>query len=178
VGWFVTSVSTDDRVARFTALFDEYVPVVRGFVRTQVVAADVESIVQATFETAWVKLDVIPLLSQRAWLFGVARNHVRNLVRADRRREALVDALSALRPPDTVGLFAVAVDPAVVDAWVGALAELSETDREVVQLSVWHGLDAAEVGQVLGISPGNVRVRLHRSRCRLSILMADGEVES
>ena len=133
---------------------------------------------QATFETAWVKLDVIPLLSQRAWLFGVARNHLRNLVRADRRRVALVDALSAMRPPDAVGLFEGAVDPAVVDALAAALSELSETDREVVQLSLWHGLDAAEVGQVLGMSPGNVRVRLHRSRGRLSVLMADGEVES
>ena len=174
----MTSVSTDDRVARFTALFDDYVPAVRGFVRTLVVPSDVDAIVQATFETAWAKLDVIPLLSQRAWLFGVARNHVRNLVRADRRREALVDAVTALRPAEAVGLFAVAVDPAVVDALAAALAQLSETDREVVQLTVWHGLDAAEVGQVLGISPGNVRVRLHRSRGRLSSLMADREEES
>jgi len=79
LGWFVTSVSTDDRTARFTALFDEHVTAVRGFVRTKVLASEVESIVQATFETAWMNLGVIPLLSRRAWLFGPRRTAERPL---------------------------------------------------------------------------------------------------
>lgn len=171
-------MSADERTARFTKLFDDFVPSVRGFVRTLVVASDVEPVVQATFETAWAKLDAIPLLSQRAWLFGVARNHVRNLVRAERRREALVGAVAALRTPNEVSLFAEVVDPAELDALTAALSQLSELDREIVQLSVWHDLDAIEIAQVVGISDGNVRVRLHRARHRLIALLADGEVDS
>ena len=176
-GLVVAALSADERTERFAALFNALVPSVRGFVRTMVVPSEVESIVLSTFETAWTKLDVIPPLSQRAWLFGVARNHVRNSVRAERRREALVGAMSALRQEREVSLFAEVVDPAAIDALTNALARLSDLDREVVQLTVWHEFDAIEVAEVLGTTAGNVRVRLHRARRRLAELMADGEAE-
>ena len=73
----------------------------------------------------------------------------------ERRRDALVGAVTALRPQESVELFAEAVDPADVDVLVAALAKLPELDREVVQLSVWHDMDASEVGTVVGLTAGN-----------------------
>lgn len=168
----------EERAAEFGQLFRAYVPSVRGFVRTLVRPSEVEQVVSATFETAWVKFDEIPLLSQRAWLFGVARNHVRNHARAERRRLVLVDAIEAMRPAEDVGLFNGRVDPVEVAPLLRALQSLDDDDREIIQLSTWHELTPAEIAEVLGLNSNAVRVRLHRARKRLETAFADesGEV--
>jgi RNA polymerase sigma-70 factor (sigma-E family) len=59
-------------------------------------------------------------------------------------------------------------DPAVGsserDAIRRALAALPDGQREAVVLVEWLGMTDAEAGEVLGISPGAVRVRLSRAR--------------
>ena len=46
----------------------------------------------------------------------------------------------------------------------GALASLSEGDRDVLLLTSWAGLDSTEVADALDIPVGTVRSRLHRVR--------------
>jgi RNA polymerase sigma-70 factor, ECF subfamily len=53
------------------------------------------------------------------------------------------------------------------------LAELPPRQRAVVTLHDVHGLTAEEVCAVLGLSPGNRRVLLHRGRARLRELLED-----
>ncbi len=48
-----------------------------------------------------------------------------------------------------------------------ALAALAEIDREALLLTAWDGLSSAEAGDVLGLSAGAVRVRVHRARQHL-----------
>ena len=48
-----------------------------------------------------------------------------------------------------------------------ALAELPDRQRAVVELRDVHGLDGEEVCELLGISPANQRVLLHRGRAKL-----------
>ena len=45
-----------------------------------------------------------------------------------------------------------------------ALQALPDTAREVLVLTYWDGLPAAEAGRVLGCSTAAVWVRLHRAR--------------
>ncbi len=52
-----------------------------------------------------------------------------------------------------------------------ALGELSEDAREVVLLRDVQGLTTREAAQVLGISEGAVKVRLHRAHTRLRELV-------
>jgi RNA polymerase sigma factor (sigma-70 family) len=47
-----------------------------------------------------------------------------------------------------------------------ALADLSESDRELLLVVAWEGLTYAEAAEALGISPGAARTRLHRARRR------------
>lgn len=65
-------------------------------------------------------------------------------------------------------------DPAVAvlraevrDLLATALEALPDRQREVVVLRDVQGCDSAEVCQILGVSPGNQRVLLHRGRARL-----------
>ena len=162
------TIVTSEREERLSVLFRAYVARVRGYARTLAATDDVDDIVAATFRTAWSRLDEIPPLAQRAWLFGVVRNHVHNLVRAEGRRVALVDALLALRPTGDVTLFGGHLDPIDLAPLLDALRLLSEEEREILQLKAWYDMDTVEIAEVLGIKPNAAKVRLHRARCRLN----------
>jgi RNA polymerase sigma factor (sigma-70 family) len=52
-----------------------------------------------------------------------------------------------------------------------ALGEVSSREREALVLVDWLELNAEEAGQLLGIAPGTLRVRLHRGRAKLRDLL-------
>jgi RNA polymerase sigma-70 factor (ECF subfamily) len=54
-----------------------------------------------------------------------------------------------------------------------ALDQLPERQRTVVELRDVHGLSSDEVCDLLGLSPGNQRILLHRARARLRAQLED-----
>ncbi|MER5732866.1 RNA polymerase sigma factor [Streptomyces sp. NPDC002138] len=138
--------------------------------------AGAEDIVSLTFLEAWRLRDSLDgVVSQRAWLFGIATNVMRNSRRAARRHR---DAMARLPPPDRVPDVADAVvsrisDTARTAAALAALGGLRRADREVLLLCVWSGLSQHEVAQACGVPEGTVRSRLSRARSRLRVLTAD-----
>lgn len=151
----------------FELFFRVHVPTVRGYVRTLVPADEVEPIVASTFATAWQKFAAVPVGLERAWLFGTARQHSRNAVRAQARRRTAEDRFRALRHRAAAELHDESVDPAQVDAVLRALDGLSLDDQEVLQLSLWHEMQPAEIAEVLHVSADAARSRLSRARTRL-----------
>ena len=70
------------------------------------------------------------------------------------------------RPADW-GPEAQALSGEAREVLVGALQQLPERQAQVVALRDVHGLDSAEVAELMGTSEGNVRVLLHRGRAAL-----------
>jgi RNA polymerase sigma-70 factor (ECF subfamily) len=56
---------------------------------------------------------------------------------------------------------------------IEALHLLPERQAQVVALRYVHGLDSAEVADLIGISEGNVRVLLHRGRAALRLRLEE-----
>lgn len=134
---------------------------------------DAADVVAETFLTAWRRLDDVPPGNQaRLWLYGVARNVLANHRRGERRRFELSDRLrldlaSGYREePGYTGDLA---------ALRSAFAGLAGTDRELLSLVAWEGLDHGELAAVLGCSRNAVRIRLHRARARLAAALAAQE---
>ncbi|MGI8803161.1 MAG: sigma factor-like helix-turn-helix DNA-binding protein [Solirubrobacteraceae bacterium] len=48
---------------------------------------------------------------------------------------------------------------------------LAEADREALLLVAWEGLEIADAARVLGCRPATLRMRLHRARRRLALLL-------
>jgi RNA polymerase sigma-70 factor (ECF subfamily) len=150
------------------ALFRAHVAQVRGFVRSRVVQDDdVEDIIAATFRTAFARLGEIPTAAELAWLFSVARNHVHNHIRSERRRALIIDAIVANRSGDRSSTLAELSNADDESPLLAALSSLSDTEREVLELAAWHGMEPHEIAKVMGMTPNAARVRLHRARQRL-----------
>ncbi len=56
-----------------------------------------------------------------------------------------------------------------------AIDELPHNYREVLLLKEVHGLESAEVCELLDISPGNLRIRIHRARKALRAALVHGQ---
>lgn len=99
----------------------------------------------------------------RAWLFSIAHNTIANAHRSRSRRRAdpLPDAFDRPAPDaDPAGLVSRADE---LRAVLRAVHQLPEDRRQVILLRFVDGLSSREVGEVLGRSPGAVRVLLHRA---------------
>jgi RNA polymerase sigma-70 factor, ECF subfamily len=152
---------TKTREERFTRLYEEHFEPVRRYVWRRD-PAHCEDVVAETFLVAWRRLDDVPA-DARPWLIGVARNVRLNAHRSARRQDSVLQRL-----PETAAPGGPLEAEPVSDAVKQALHTLSESDREVLLLSVWDELDRSQIARVLGTSKSNVSVRLHRARRRFA----------
>jgi RNA polymerase sigma-70 factor (ECF subfamily) len=108
--------------------------------------------------------------SHRGWLFGIARRvFAQHCERISRGRDVVV-RLAGRREldADEVGELVVRIDAERAGrALLHGMAELAQTDRDVVELVDLAGLDRGEAAAALGISPGAMRIRLFRARGKL-----------
>jgi RNA polymerase sigma factor (sigma-70 family) len=153
---------------QFTRLYDETSQDLLAFLLRRCSTADeAADCLAETYRIAWEKRNRIPGGDEaRPWLFGIARN-VSRRARANEERAAATSrelARAAERSHPTTS----PEDSAVA----AALSELSPLDQEIVTMLSWDGLAPREVASVLGLSPNAVRIRAHRARTRLRVLLA------
>ncbi len=128
-----------------------------------------EDAVQATWSIAWRKLGTLRDPERlRPWLVSVAANEARQLLRGRHRRQV---AEIRSRPADDPS-----ADPSVLVErldLVAAFGHLKPEDRSLLAMRYVAGLDAAEVGALLGMSASGVRGRLSRLLARLRKELGD-----
>ncbi|WP_424234404.1 RNA polymerase sigma factor [Actinophytocola sp.] len=104
----------------------------------------------------------------RPWLYGIATNLLRRQVRQEVRALQATARSAGHAPGQEASHESRVADrldaAAMAGRLAGALAQLSEGDRDVLLLTSWAGLDSTEVADALGIPVGTVRSRLHRVR--------------
>lgn len=133
---------------------------------------EVMDAVADVFLVVWRRADDVPEGdAARLWMYGIARNVVRNRRRSAHRRRRLTERLKAnhnseFAPVHTSGS---ELDPAVR----AALGQLSGRDRELVLLRAWEDLTLADIAAVTGLSVRAVESRLARARKKLASLLAD-----
>lgn len=154
---------------RFNRLYDELWSDLRGYLRRRCTTdADADDLLAETFTIVWRRIADVPAgHDSRPWIFGIARNLIREYYRGrDRRRQITDRLLSELvtRPAAESGPRKELDDLAVT---IQALGLLNEADRELIQLVAWEGLSHADCGVILQCSTNAVGIRLHRARARL-----------
>ena len=125
-----------------------------------------EDVFQEVLIHVWEGLERFEGRSQiGTWIYRIAVNTCFGFFRSEGRRTKVFERgygpeASAVpdAPPDTA-----------IARLYGCIHRLAPSDRAVISLYL-EDMDAAEIAGVLGISEGNVRVRLHRVRNRLKRL--------
>jgi RNA polymerase sigma-70 factor, ECF subfamily len=140
-------------------------PLVRYLVRRLGDRDWAEEIAQETFVRA---LRQEQIVSERAWLFAVATNLVRDEARKDARRRRHLELLrEQARAEEAVEPEPTSLERAQEAAMARrALECLSERDREALLMRE-EGLDYQEIAAALELSIGSVGTTLARARRRL-----------
>lgn len=123
-----------------------------------------EEVAQETFLRA---LRQDRIVNERAWLFAVATNLVRDEARRDARRRRHLALLRAEESGDVVAPEPLTVERAEEAALARrAVDALAERDR-LALLMREEGLDYGEIAEALGLSVGSIGTTLARARRRL-----------
>ncbi|MHB1861330.1 MAG: sigma-70 family RNA polymerase sigma factor [Gemmatimonadaceae bacterium] len=152
---------------------DFHAPLVRYLTRRLGDRDWAEEVAQETFLRA---LRQDRLDNERAWLFTVATNLVRDAARQDARRRRHLELLRAEEDaePRMVESPASAMERAEERAAARrALEQIAERDREALLMRE-EGLDYHEIAEALGLAVGSVGTTLARARRRL-VEILEGE---
>jgi RNA polymerase sigma-70 factor (ECF subfamily) len=129
-----------------------------------------EDIAAETFAVAWRRRDRIPD-PPLPWMYGIAVKVIANQRRSLRRRGALEERLAS--EAEVAGPQSD-LDEALHQrtTFATAFRHLSDSEREVLSLVVWEGLEPREAAVALDCSYAAFRVRFHRARRKLEKQLA------
>lgn len=160
----VRAAQAGDRGA-FGRLYELYAPLVHGVLLVRVPWEDVDDLVQDVFLAAMDRLASLRSPAAfGAWLAAIARNRAIDRHRRHHRTED-VD-LNAL-PAGTGD------PPAEALTVLSLIRTLPEAYRETLTLRLVEGMTGPEIAERTGLTPGSVRVNLHRGMKQLRELLAE-----
>ncbi|KFN49147.1 RNA polymerase sigma factor [Arenimonas composti] len=141
-------------------LYRRFAPVVHGILLSRVQAADADDLTQDVFETALQRLhELREDAAFPGWISRIAR---RAALDAWRRRAPFTGEIpEAASPADSVESHRDA------EQALAAIRSLPEAYRETLVLRLVEGLTGPEIAERTGLTPGSVRVNLHRGMAQL-----------
>jgi len=133
--------------------------------------ADAADAVQDTFVIAASRLDGLRDPERlRAWLYSVARNESLRILRSKKGTAAYHEAPDVTDDSGDVSEHAARAQ--LKTLFEEAAAGLNPGEREVIELQLRQGLEAAEVADVLGVSRNHAHSLLSRARDQLEACLA------
>ncbi len=136
--------------------YERYAPMVHAVLLARIGRVEARDLVQDVFLVA---LERLPTLKDEhafgAWLATIARYRAFDHRRSRRETVELPDDLP--EPEHHASALETDARRALV-----AIRELPETYSETLLLRLVHGLSGPEISAVTGLTPGSVRVNLHR----------------
>jgi RNA polymerase sigma factor (sigma-70 family) len=149
------------------AAYDRYAPALYTYCRSMLHDADdAADALQDTFVVAARKLDGLRDPDRlRPWLYAVARNECLRRIKARASTVELEQAGEV--SDDAVDLEAGVRQSEIQELVRSAFGGLNPGDREVLELSLRHELDGADLGAALGVSANHAHALLSRARTQL-----------
>jgi RNA polymerase sigma-70 factor, ECF subfamily len=150
-------------------LWAEFAARLRAFVARRVPAGiEADDVVQEVFLRV---VRHLPSLrhSERieAWLFQIARNTLRDAMRARQRRDGRTDILDVDVPADTDGEDARAAEAELAPCLLPMVGRLAEPYRRAIELTSVQGLTQIEAAKRAGVSVSGMKSRVQRAREQL-----------
>ena len=158
---------------RFKEVYDEVYPIILKVVYRIVGHQDIaEDVVQEAFIRYFERMESIPdRAGAKYWLIRVSKNLALNYAkRKGRERRAYERAARQPRTPQESGETSIMKEQSS-KAVQAALEKIPENLRMVLILKEYGDLSYREIGEILGITEGNVKVRAFRAREKISAIL-------
>jgi RNA polymerase sigma-70 factor (ECF subfamily) len=137
----------------FAQLYQRFARMVHGVALARIARTEVDDVVQDVFVAAFERLrDLREPAAFPGWLAAIARHRA-----ADHGRR-----LVPVRPVIDAGAPARAHDRVEALAVLDAIRSLPEAYSETLVLRLVEGMTGPEIAERTGLTPGSVRVNLHR----------------
>jgi len=167
---------SDARKAEFDRIFIEYSSPIYNYVLRMIGDADrAADIAQDTFIKAYRKFDTLTdASSTRAWLYRIATNTAIDEMRRGRHTVPMGEEEDRpVEQPDGGPGPETQVLSGLLDDRIGrALLRLKANHRRCLILSDIEDMSAGQIGEVMGMTNGAVRVLLCRARSEMRHLLA------
>lgn len=112
--------------------------------------------------------------SMRTWVYRVAHNVAASYVMRERRVFSTLVSLEELEMLSDKGEGQFAANQRIdLERLSALIQQLKPVDRQVI-VSYLEDMDAASIGEITGLSPGNVAVRIHRIKNLLAKQFREG----
>lgn len=152
----------------FRSLYEAQQPDVLAYFLRRLNRDDAIEATADVFLTAWRRIEDVPAGSEaRPWLFGIARNVLRNRQRTNRRFLRLTTRFAAIPTDSVPSPETVVVRRAEDRDLLAALEKLRPTDREVLLLRLWEEAGYDEIATILGCSRHAAEQRYSKALRRL-----------
>jgi RNA polymerase sigma-70 factor (ECF subfamily) len=153
---WVEAARSGDRSA-FESLYGRYASMVHGILLCRVPRWEVEDLAQDVFLIVFRRLSSLRNPAAfPGWLAMIARNRATDYLRRTPRTEELPEDLPSSDPSETEAR-----------AILEIIRALPEAYRETLVLRLVEGMTGPEIAARTGLTPGSVRVNLHRGMVRL-----------
>jgi RNA polymerase sigma factor (sigma-70 family) len=150
-------------VTAFEEFYEDTIDTVTSYVLRRCDSSGAQDVISETYVIAWRKhAHTAP--NPIGYLLLTARRVLDRTRRGQASRQVTAERLYRLMSHSGPSAEDVALRRREI---ADALAALAEVDREALLLTAWDGLSSAEAGDVLGLSAGAVRIRVHRARQHL-----------
>lgn len=141
----------------FAGLYLDYFGMVHAILLGRIPRQEVDDLVQDVFLTAFTRLRTLrEPAAFGGWLATIARNRATDYLRQARAPLELADELPGGAPIETEALAAF-----------DAIRRLPEAYRETLLMRLVEGMSGQEIAERTGLTPGSVRVNLHRGMSML-----------
>lgn len=155
--------------AWFRRVFDENFEAIRAYCLRRLPRDEAEEAASEVFLVVWRRIDDVPSgEAARPWIFGVARNVIRDFDRKRRRAARLQTRLGSLAHSSQPGPERVVVASAEYRQLTNAARQLSKSDREILRLRLWEELSMKDIAVVMRCKEKAASKRYQRAVARLA----------
>jgi RNA polymerase sigma-70 factor (ECF subfamily) len=150
--------------------FDDLIAVYEGelrrYVAKRIVAESVDDVLQDVWLAAWAALPTFDNRSRfKTWLYGICLHKIRDHYRSIKR------SIPSVELSDNIPVAPGVVDQDLVAAIPAMLAELTESQREVLELYYFSQLNLPEIARALNRNLNTVKYQFYRAHSELAEMM-------
>ena len=152
-----------------SALWEQFAPPLRAFLARRVPAGvEPDDLVQDVFVRVVRHLGTLRATDRpEAWLFQIARNALRDTLRARQRRDGRTDPLEIDLPAEPDAAAVRQAEAELAPCLTAMIGRLAEPYRTAIELTSLNGLTQSDAARTAGISVSGMKSRVQRGREQL-----------